>query len=148
MPAAVADAVAPVGVLLVEICQARDPSGWPEPGLDVADRALDGALLARRGRRASRRVKRVVAPQRDKAAVPGDLVAVATRDDRAQIVVDALARDAAQPLQRPNMPFQERLGTEVEAEVRRLRARERQAGDQRVDAPLTGVCPMFCVRSG
>jgi len=36
-----------------------------------------------------------MAPERDEPLVPGDLVAVAARDRRTQIVIDELARDAA-----------------------------------------------------
>jgi hypothetical protein len=67
-----------------------------------------------------------MAAQRNEPLVPGDLVAVAARDDRAQVVIDALARDPAEPLKRPDMALQKRLRRQVEAEVRRLRARERQ----------------------
>src|SRR5215218_2308954 len=43
--AAVADPVAPMGVLLVELSQATEAPGRPEPGLQVPDAALHGALL-------------------------------------------------------------------------------------------------------
>ena len=61
--ATVADSVAPVGVLLVEVGKRRDPPGRPEPRLQVAHAALDRALLPRRPRRAGRRVEGVVAAQ-------------------------------------------------------------------------------------
>jgi hypothetical protein len=77
-----------------------------------------------------------VATQRDKPRVPADDVAIAARDDRAQVVVDALARDAAEPLQRPDVPLQKRLRAQIETEVRRLRTRERQRREQRIDTPL------------
>ena len=122
MDAPVADAVAPARVLLLELGQAPEPSGRPEAGLQVPDAALDRALLARRRRRARVRVKRVVAPEREEPLVPRDLVALSASDRRAQVVIDALADDAAEPVEDPNMPLQKALGREIEAEVRRLRA--------------------------
>lgn len=83
--AAVADGVAPAGVLVVELAQTAEAAGWPEPGLEMADAALDRAALARRRRRASVRVKGVVASEREEPLVPRDLAAVAPRDGRAQL---------------------------------------------------------------
>ena len=136
MDAPVADLVAPARVVLVELAQAAEPPRRPEPRLQMADAALDRALLARRRRRAGRGVERVVAAQREEPLVPGDLVAVAARDRRAQVVIDALADHAAQPVEDPDVALQEALGRQIEAEVRRLRARVGQRRDQRVDAPL------------
>src|SRR3954467_1301019 len=96
VPARQRDAVAPVGIDLVELDQRSEASCRPEPGLVVADRALNGALLARRARRARGGVKGVVAAQLNEPAVPRDLFALAARDRGAQVVVDALAGNAAQ----------------------------------------------------
>jgi len=46
-----------------------------------------------------------VAAQVQEALIPGDLVAVAARDDRALVVVHALARDALQPRQGARVPL-------------------------------------------
>jgi hypothetical protein len=59
----------------------------------------------------------VVAPEREEPLVPGDLVAVAARDRRAQVVIDALARDAAEPVEDADVALQEALGGQI-AEVR------------------------------
>jgi hypothetical protein len=102
----------------------------------MARRALDRALLARRPRRAGGRVEGAVAAQVEEAPVPMDDVALAAGDDRAQVVVDALARDPAEPVEDPHVALQKRLERHVEAEVRRLRARVGQRAHQRVDASL------------
>src|SRR5215207_3491480 len=81
-------------------------------------------------------MKRVVAPERNKPLIPRDLVALASSDRGAQVVVDALADDTAKPIEDPNVTLQEALGGQIEAEVRGLRARVGQRRDQRVDAPL------------
>jgi hypothetical protein len=78
----------------------------------------------------------VVAAQVQEPRVPVHDVAFAPCDDRAQVVVDALARGAAEPLEQPRMALEKRLERHVEREVRRLRARVGQRADQRVDAPL------------
>src|SRR5919202_2206781 len=54
----VADRIAPVAVLLVEIGERGDPPCRPEARLEMAHRALDRPLLARRLRRAGGGVER------------------------------------------------------------------------------------------
>ena len=130
------DAVTPVRVNLVELDERREAPRRPEARLVMAHRALDGALLARRRRRAGGRVKRVVAAQLHETRVPGHHVVVALGDRRTQVVIDALARHPTQPRERPDVALQKRLGRHVEAEVRRRRPRERQRADQRVDPAL------------
>jgi hypothetical protein len=49
-------------------------------------------------------VEAVVTAQVQEAPIPDHFVALATRDDRAQVVVDALAGHPAQPLQRAQCP--------------------------------------------
>ena len=137
VPAGVADLLAPVGVPAVELGERAETPRRPEAALEIPHRRLDRALLARRRRRAGRRVEGVMAAQVEEAAIPEDLVALAAGDDRAQVVVDALARHAAQPLERAYVPLQERLERHLEAEERRLRARVGQARNEHVDAPLT-----------
>jgi hypothetical protein len=51
------DPIAPGAVDVVELAQRGELARRPEPRLQVADRALDGALLARRRGRAGRRVR-------------------------------------------------------------------------------------------
>src|SRR5581483_12071604 len=109
MPALVADVVAPVDVLLVELGEQAEASRRPEAALEIADGGFDRALLARRRRRARMRVEAEVATQMQKASIPNHGVELAAGDDRAQVVVDALARHTAQPLQRAYMPLEERL---------------------------------------
>ena len=69
----------------------------------------------------------VVAAQVQEARIPDDLVALAAGDDRAQVVVDALARHALQPLEGARVPLQKRLDRHLEREEGGLRARVRQA---------------------
>ena len=83
----------------------------------------------------------VVAAQVREPRIPADLVVLAAGHGRAQIVVDALARHPAQPVEGAGVALKERLEPQVEAEERRLRARERQRDDQRVDAPLPAGDP-------
>ena len=68
-----------------------------------------------------------------------------TRSRRAtaelEVVIDALARDAAQPSERADVALQKRLDRHVEREVRRRRPRERQREHQRVDAALAAGDP-------
>ena len=137
VPAPVADPIAPVGVLLVQLGKRAEAPGRPEAALEVANRRFHRALLARRGRRARRRVEAVVAAQMQKARTPDDLVAFAAGDRRAEVVVDALARHPTKPLERMHVPLQKRLGSHLKREEDSLRARVRQARDQRVHAPLT-----------
>src|SRR5206468_701305 len=94
VPAPVADLVAPVGVQTVELAQRAEAARRPEAGLQVAHRRLDRALLARRCRRTGVRVEGVVAAQVQEALIPDDLVTLAAGNDRAQVVVHALARHA------------------------------------------------------
>jgi hypothetical protein len=82
-----------------------------------------------------------MAAQMQEAPIPDHLLTLTTRDDRAQVVVDALARHATQPLERPHVPFEERLDRHVEREERRLRARVRKRGNQRVNATLAAGEP-------
>src|SRR4051812_45268813 len=77
VPARQRDAVAPAGVDVVELLQRAETARRPEAGLVVAHRSLDRTLLARRGRRARRRVEGVMAAQLDEPGVPADLVALA-----------------------------------------------------------------------
>src|SRR5215210_5702331 len=102
VPARQRDPVAPGGVDGVELDQVAEPPGRPEPGLDVADRSLDGALLPGRLGRARVRVEGVMAAQLREPRVPVDhlapIDALTPRDGRAQVVVDALARNATQPV--------------------------------------------------
>jgi hypothetical protein len=91
-------------------------------------------------------VKGVVAAQLREPLVPVDHVApavdaLAARDGRAQVVIDALARDTAEPLECADMPLQEGLDRRVEGEVRGRRPRERQREHQRVNAPLPAGDP-------
>lgn len=77
-------------------------------------------------------MKRVVATK--EALVPAEhLPAIALGDHGSQDVVDALVRDATQPVEHPDVPFQKRLQRHVEAEMCRLRSGERQRRDQRTD---------------
>jgi hypothetical protein len=69
-------------------------------------------------------VEAVVAAQVQEARIPDDLSAVAAGDDRAQVVVDALAWHAAQPLEGAHVPLQERLERHLQREERRLCAPE------------------------
>jgi hypothetical protein len=135
--APVADSVAPIGVLAVELVQLGEATSGPKASLEVTHRRFDRALLARRCRRARRRVEAVMAAQVQEAAIPNHLVAVAAGDNRAQVVVDALARHPTQPLERAHVPLKKRLDRHLQREERRLRARVRQARDQRVHPPLT-----------
>jgi hypothetical protein len=80
------------------------------------------------------RVKGVATAQLHKPRIPCDDVAVAPRDRRAK-VVDALARDTAQPCERAGVAFEERLDHDLEAELRVDAQRTRRA-DQRVNTPL------------
>ena len=57
----------------------------------------------------------VVAAQVQEARVPVDTSLLAPGDDRAQVVVDALARHTAEPVEEPHVALQERLGGHVEA---------------------------------
>ena len=102
---------------------------------------LDRALLPGRRGRAGSGVEGVVAPEREEPLVPRDLVAVAARDRRAQVVVDALARDPAEPVEDPDVTLQEALAGQIEAEMRGLRARVGQRGHQRVDPALASGDP-------
>ena len=102
----------------------------------MADRRLDRALLARSLGRAGGGVEGVVAAQVVEAPVPADRVALAAGDDRAQVVVDALARRASEPVEQRHVALEERLERHVEREVRRLGAGEGERPDQRVDAAL------------
>lgn len=63
------DPVAPGRVDVIELGQLREAPRRPEPGLQVADRALDRALLAWRLGRAGVRVKGEVAAQLREARV-------------------------------------------------------------------------------
>jgi hypothetical protein len=72
-----------------------------------------------------------------RSALPGSDVVVTPRDRRAQVVIDALTRNAAQPRQRADVALQEGLDRHVKGEVRRRRTRIGQRADQRVDAALT-----------
>jgi hypothetical protein len=105
--AAVADPLAPVGVLLVEVLQGSDPPRGPKATLQVAHRALDRSLLARRLRRAGGGVKGVVATQVQKALVPADHLVFALGDDRAHVVIDALAHHATEPVKDAHVTLQE-----------------------------------------
>ncbi len=78
----------------------------------------------------------VVAAQLREAVVPGDLVALAAGDRGAQVVVDALAGDAAEPLEGVDVALDERLDGHVEAEVGGRGAGVGQRADQGVDAAL------------
>ena len=139
------DPVTPAGVDVVELGQIREPPRRPEPRLVIADGALDRPLLPRRLGRAGVRVEGVVAAQLREPRIPvDDLTAVdalAAGDRRPEVVIDTLARNAAQPLERPDMALQKGLDRHVEREVRRRRPRERQRADQRVDAPLPAGDP-------
>jgi len=111
--ARVADPVAPVDVLVVELAQAAETASRPEAGLEVTHGRLDRALLARRRRRAGAGVKRVVAAQMQEALIPDDLLPLAPGDDRAQVVVDALARHAAEKLEGAHVPLEKRLQRQI-----------------------------------
>ena len=91
------------------------------------------------------RVEGVTATQVQEARVPDDLVALTAGDDRAQVVVDALARDALQPLERAGVAFEERLDRHLERKERGLRTRVRKRGNQRVDTPLPPRDPWWLV---
>jgi hypothetical protein len=132
----VANAVAPVDVLPLELTQIGETARWPEAALEVAHPRFDSALLARTRRRARARVEAVVAAQVQEAVTPDHLITLAASDDRAQVVVDALARHTAQPLERAHVPLEKRLERQVEREERRLRTRVRQRRNQRVHPPL------------
>ena len=67
---------------------------------------------------------------------PDHLPTVALRNNAAEVVIDTLTRNTAQPIEHTHVPFQERLERHVEAEVRGLRAGERQRRDQRIDPSL------------
>jgi len=64
-----------------------------------------------------------MAAQLHKARIPRDDVAIAARDRRAQIVIDALARHATEPAKRADVALQERLDRHVKAEMCRRGAR-------------------------
>src|SRR5712691_6246683 len=98
--AAVADLLAPLGVLTVELAQRAEAARRPEARLQVAHRRLNRALLARRRRRAGGGVESVVAAQVQEAPIPDDLGLLAAGDDRTHVVVDALTRHALEPLER------------------------------------------------
>jgi hypothetical protein len=83
----------------------------------------------------------VVAAQVEEAPVPVHDLALAAGDDRAQVVVDAFARDAAEPVEDAHVALEERLAGHVEAEVRRLGGRAGQRPEQRVDAPFAARDP-------
>src|SRR5439155_25353872 len=83
----VADLVAPVGVLAVELAQRAEAARRPEARLQVAHRRLDRPLLPRRRWRTRGRVEGVVAAQVQEALIPDNLVALASGYDRALIVV-------------------------------------------------------------
>jgi hypothetical protein len=68
--------------------------------------------------------------------IPTDLVALAASDDRAQVVVDTLARDTREPIEDAHVALEKRLGRHVEGEARRLGARIGQRAEQRVDPAL------------
>jgi hypothetical protein len=133
--------VAPVGVLAIELGQAREAARRPEAALQVAHRRLYRSLLARRLGRTGRRVEAVVPAQVQETPIPDDLLPLAACDDRAQVVVDALAGDAAEDLEGADVALEEGLERQVEAEVRGLRARVGGGGDERVQAPLATVDP-------
>jgi hypothetical protein len=63
-------------------------------------------------------------------------VALAASNDRAQVVIDTLARHAAEELEGAHVPLEERLERQIKAEVSGLGARVGQRRDQRVDATL------------
>src|SRR5215210_764520 len=113
------DPIPPAGVELVELAQIGKAPRGPEPGLDVADRAFDRALLARRLRRAWVRVEGVMAAQLREPRVPVDdlaaaVDALAPSDRRLEVVIDALARNAAQPSERADVSLQKRLDRHIE----------------------------------
>ena len=66
------------------------------------------------------RLGALVAAQVPEALVPVHAVALATGDDRAQVVLDALARDAPEPVEEEHVALEKRLRHHVEREVRRL----------------------------
>ncbi len=74
---AVADPVAPVGVLAVKLEQRAETPRRPETRLEVAHRGLDRPLLARRRRRAGGGVEAVVVAQVQEATIPHHLLALA-----------------------------------------------------------------------
>jgi hypothetical protein len=59
-------------------------------------------------------VKGVVATQVQEARVPVDDVVLAPGDDRAQVVVDALASHPAEPVEDPHVALEERLERHIE----------------------------------
>ena len=69
------------------------------------------------------------------------LDALAPSDRRLEVVVDALARNAAHPSERADVSLQKRLDRHIEREVRRRRPRERQREHQRIDAALSAGDP-------
>jgi hypothetical protein len=131
------DTVTPIGIDRVKLGQRPEAPRRPKARLGVPNRALHRSLLTRRRRRASRRVKSVVAAQLQKPRVPRHDVAVTPCDRRTQVVIDALTRNAAQPRQRADVPLQEGLDRHVKGEVRRRRTRIGQRADQRVNTALT-----------
>src|SRR5919202_5742204 len=140
----VADRIAPVAVLLVEIGERGDPPCRPEARLEMAHRALDRPLLARRLRRAGGGVEGVVATQVQKARVPVDDLALAPRNDRAQVVVDALAdhaganrRSARGPRETTRASCRSRSGQSARRSRAATRpARRRGARDRRSSGSL------------
>src|SRR5207249_8091875 len=55
---------------------------------------------------------------------------LAAGDDRAQVVIDAFARHALQPLERARMPLEKRFDRHLERKEDGLRARVRQGSDE------------------
>jgi len=82
------------------------------------------------------RVEGVVAAQVQEARIPDHLLARASSNDRAQVVVHALARHALEPLEGARVTLEEGLDRHLEGEEGRLRARVGQRGDERIHAPL------------
>ncbi len=63
------------------------------------------------------------------------------RDDGAQVVVDALAGNASEPLEGADVALEKRLDGHVEGKVGGLGAGEGQTGDERVDSALAALKP-------
>jgi hypothetical protein len=140
--ATMCDPVTPVAIDPVKLRQGLEATRGPEPGLQIPHSALDRSLLPRGLRRARRGVKRVVTAEVQEPRIPADhLAAVALGDRGPEVVIDALARDATEPVKHPDMPLQERLDGHVKAEVRGLRAAERQRRHQRIDPTLNPADP-------
>ncbi|WP_437942933.1 hypothetical protein [Sorangium sp. So ce341] len=97
----------PLGRLSVEVAEVGVGPGLEEGLADVADGALDPALLIAAGDGDGARLEAVVRRQSQQRGVEPDRVAVALDDGALEVVVEQHARDAAEVGKRLDVPAHE-----------------------------------------